>query len=207
MNAWLLRGRRPSRLLFCWPPGAASAAGCAGCHRHAGRQPRRGADPRHRRLDAAPAVPDAGRHAAAPGHRLARAGAASAHAGPVHLLLRRAALPVLRLARHGLDLAAILRDIPKRPFILVGTPALLLMLPLAATSFEPRHAGARRARWQALHRAVYAIALLGLLHFFWMRAARTTSPRWRSMPSSWACCSAGAVAPQAARLRTPDGMN
>ncbi len=72
----------------------------------------------------------------------------------------------------GLDPAAIVRDIIKRPFILVGSAALLLMLPLAATSFNRaiRALGARR--WQALHRAVYAIALLGLLHFFWMRAGK-----------------------------------
>jgi sulfoxide reductase heme-binding subunit YedZ len=72
----------------------------------------------------------------------------------------------------GLDLQAIVRDIPKRPFILVGTAALLLMLPLAATSFNGaiRWLGAKR--WQALHRAVYATALLAVLHFFWMRAGK-----------------------------------
>jgi methionine sulfoxide reductase heme-binding subunit len=72
----------------------------------------------------------------------------------------------------GLDLGAIVADIPKRPFILVGSAALLLMLPLAATSFNGavRALGARR--WQALHRAVYAVALLALLHFFWMRAGK-----------------------------------
>ena len=36
----------------------------------------------------------------------------------------------------GFDVDAILKDIPKRPFILVGTAALLLMVPLAATSFN-----------------------------------------------------------------------
>ena len=72
----------------------------------------------------------------------------------------------------GLDLEAILRDIPKRPFILVGTAALLLMVPLAATSFNRAIKALGAARWQALHRAVYAIVLLGLLHFFWMRSAK-----------------------------------
>ena len=72
----------------------------------------------------------------------------------------------------GFALDAIVRDIAKRPFILVGTAALLLMLPLAATSFNRaiRQLGARR--WQALHRAVYATALLAVLHFFWMRAGK-----------------------------------
>ncbi|MCW5632140.1 MAG: sulfoxide reductase heme-binding subunit YedZ [Rubrivivax sp.] len=72
----------------------------------------------------------------------------------------------------GLDIGAILRDIAKRPFILVGTLALLLMAPLAATSFNRAVKALGAARWQALHRAVYAIVLLGLLHFFWMRAGK-----------------------------------
>ena len=73
----------------------------------------------------------------------------------------------------GLVLDDILRDIPKRPFILVGTSALLLMLPLAATSFNRAIKALGPARWQALHRAVYAVVLLGLLHFFWMRSAKS----------------------------------
>ena len=72
----------------------------------------------------------------------------------------------------GLDLAAILKDIPKRPFILVGTAALLLMLPLAATSFNRAIKAMGAARWRQLHKAVYGIALLGVLHFFWMRSGK-----------------------------------
>lgn len=78
----------------------------------------------------------------------------------------------------GLDLAAILKDIPKRPFILVGTAALLLMVPLAATSFNRAIKAIGAARWQALHKSVYAVALLGLLHFFWMRAAKNNFAEW-----------------------------
>jgi sulfoxide reductase heme-binding subunit YedZ len=72
----------------------------------------------------------------------------------------------------GFDPGEIVRDIAKRPFILVGALSLLLLTPLAATSFN---AAARRlgaARWRALHRVVYVIALLALLHFFWMRAGK-----------------------------------
>jgi sulfoxide reductase heme-binding subunit YedZ len=72
----------------------------------------------------------------------------------------------------GLVLDDIVRDIAKRPFILVGTSALLLMLPLALTSFNRAIKTLGAARWQALHRAVYAVVLLGLLHFFWMRSAK-----------------------------------
>ena len=72
----------------------------------------------------------------------------------------------------GFDLADIAKDIGKRPFILVGFTAFLLLTPLAATSFNRaiRTLGAKR--WQALHRLVYAIAGLAVLHFFWMRAGK-----------------------------------
>jgi sulfoxide reductase heme-binding subunit YedZ len=72
----------------------------------------------------------------------------------------------------GLDLQAIVVDIVKRPFILVGTAALLGMLPLAATSFNRAIKALGARRWQLLHRSVYAVAGLGLLHFFWMRAGK-----------------------------------
>lgn len=72
----------------------------------------------------------------------------------------------------GFDPTAMLRDIPKRPFALVGALALLLMTPLAATSFNRAIRALGAARWQQLHRAVYAVAVLGLLHFFWVRSAK-----------------------------------
>ena len=79
---------------------------------------------------------------------------------------------------QGFDVDAIARDIAKRPFILVGTTTLLLMLPLAATSFNRAIKALGAARWQRLHRAVYAAALLALLHFFWMRAAKHNFAEW-----------------------------
>lgn len=72
----------------------------------------------------------------------------------------------------GFDVDAIVHDIGKRPFILVGTAALLTMLPLAATSFNAAIKAMGARRWQALHRAVYATAGLALLHFFWMRSGK-----------------------------------
>ncbi|EGJ09561.1 sulfite oxidase heme-binding subunit YedZ [Rubrivivax benzoatilyticus] len=72
----------------------------------------------------------------------------------------------------GLDVGAIVQDIAKRPFILVGTAALLTMLPLAATSFNAAIKALGGRRWQLLHRAVYATAGLALLHFFWMRSGK-----------------------------------
>lgn len=73
----------------------------------------------------------------------------------------------------GFVLGDILQDIPKRPFILVGFCALVLLTPLAATSFNRAIRWLGAARWQALHRLVYVVAVLGLLHFFWMRAAKS----------------------------------
>lgn len=72
----------------------------------------------------------------------------------------------------GLDVPDIAADIVKRPFILVGFTAMLLLSALAATSFNVviKAMGARR--WQMLHRSVYAIAVLAILHFFWMRAGK-----------------------------------
>lgn len=66
----------------------------------------------------------------------------------------------------------IVRDIAKRPFILVGFLALLMLTALAATSFNRaiRLLGARR--WQWLHRLVYVVAGLAVLHFFWMRSGK-----------------------------------
>lgn len=72
----------------------------------------------------------------------------------------------------GFELDTIVRDIPKRPFALVGFLAFVLMLPLALTSFNRAVRALGGKRWQALHRLVYAVALLGLLHFFWMKAAK-----------------------------------
>ena len=72
----------------------------------------------------------------------------------------------------GLDGAEIARDIAKRPFILVGMLAGLLLLTLAATSFNRAIRWLGAARWRTLHRAVYAVAGLAVLHFYWMRAGK-----------------------------------
>jgi sulfoxide reductase heme-binding subunit YedZ len=72
----------------------------------------------------------------------------------------------------GFDVADIVIDIVKRPFILVGSLALLLLTPLAATSFNAAIRALGAKRWQRLHRLVYAVAGLAILHFFWMRAGK-----------------------------------
>ncbi|AQG99763.1 sulfoxide reductase heme-binding subunit YedZ [Burkholderia sp. KK1] len=69
------------------------------------------------------------------------------------------------------DVAEMVKDIGKRPFITVGFAAFVLLIPLAITS--PK-AMVRRLgrRWQTLHRAIYLIATLAILHFWWMKAGK-----------------------------------
>ena len=69
-------------------------------------------------------------------------------------------------------LSDFLKDVAKRPFILIGSSVMQMMTPLALTSFNRAIKALSARRWPMLHRAVYAVMLLGLLHFFWMRAAK-----------------------------------
>jgi methionine sulfoxide reductase heme-binding subunit len=73
---------------------------------------------------------------------------------------------------QGFDFGEIAKDIAKRPFILVGFTCFVLLTPLAATSFNRAVKALGVKRWQALHKLVYAIAPLAILHFFWMRAGK-----------------------------------
>ena len=66
------------------------------------------------------------------------------------------------------DWEAILKDIAKRPYITVGFTAFMLLLPLAATSTNAMVRRLGAARWQTLHRLVYLIAVLGVVHFWWL---------------------------------------
>jgi sulfoxide reductase heme-binding subunit YedZ len=72
----------------------------------------------------------------------------------------------------GFDLADIAKDIAKRPFILVGFLAFVLLTPLAASSFNRAIKALGAKRWQLLHKLVYVVAGLAILHFFWMRAGK-----------------------------------
>ena len=71
------------------------------------------------------------------------------------------------VADHSLDLGDMLDDIVKRPYITLGFSAFVLLLPLALTSNQ---ASLRRLgrRWKTLHQLVYAVVVLGVLHFLWL---------------------------------------
>jgi sulfoxide reductase heme-binding subunit YedZ len=74
------------------------------------------------------------------------------------------------------DPAAIARDIVKRPFITVGFGALMLMLPLAITSTRGWVLRLGGPRWASLHRLVYAVLVLGVLHYWWLVKRDLTWP-------------------------------
>ncbi len=72
---------------------------------------------------------------------------------------------------HFFDLDEMWTDVKKRPFITVGFSAFVLLIPLAITSHKAMVRWLGR-RWQTLHRLVYLIAVLAILHFWWMRAGK-----------------------------------
>jgi sulfoxide reductase heme-binding subunit YedZ len=73
------------------------------------------------------------------------------------------------------DFSAIVKDILKRPYITVGFSALVLMIPLALTS-SARMIRRLGKRWQQLHRFIYLIAILGVVHFYWLVKADIRRP-------------------------------
>jgi len=72
---------------------------------------------------------------------------------------------------HFFDLEEMGKDILKRPFIAVGFTALVLLVPLAATSTDRMMRQLGRW-WGRLHRLIYAVALLAVLHFWWMKLGK-----------------------------------
>jgi len=74
------------------------------------------------------------------------------------------------------DWNGIAHDIVKRPFITAGFAAFVLMIPLAATSFNAAIRALGGRRWQALHRSIYAIGILGVIHYWWLVKRDITEP-------------------------------
>lgn len=75
---------------------------------------------------------------------------------------------------QGLDWGALLADLAKRPFIVVGFVALVLLLPLALTSTKRSVSRLGYAAWSRLHRVVYLVGILAVTHFF-MRVKKDIS--------------------------------
>ncbi|AOY00974.1 sulfite oxidase heme-binding subunit YedZ [Jeongeupia sp. USM3] len=76
---------------------------------------------------------------------------------------------------HFFDVAAMWRDIYKRPFITVGFTAFVLLIPLAVTSNDAMVRRLRR-NWGRLHKLVYPIAILAVVHFWWLVKRDITEP-------------------------------
>ena len=79
---------------------------------------------------------------------------------------------------HFFDWEQLGADIVKRPYITVGMTALTLLIPLAATSTARmvRRLGARN--WRRLHKLVYVIGILGVLHYLWLAKKGVNDPYW-----------------------------
>jgi sulfoxide reductase heme-binding subunit YedZ len=69
---------------------------------------------------------------------------------------------------HFFDWRTMADDVVKRPWITVGVTALLLLVPLAATSTTGMIRRLGGVAWRRLHRLVYAAAVLGILHYIWL---------------------------------------
>jgi methionine sulfoxide reductase heme-binding subunit len=74
-----------------------------------------------------------------------------------------------------LDFAHLGADIAKRPYITIGFTALVLLLPLAVTSTNAMMRRLGR-RWKKLHRLIYAVAVLGVIHYYWLVKADVREP-------------------------------
>ena len=77
---------------------------------------------------------------------------------------------------QAFDLAAMWKDVAKRPFITVGFLGFVLLIPLALTSTAGwiRRLGGKR--WQMLHRAIYVTAICGVIHYYWLVKSDVRKP-------------------------------
>ncbi len=80
------------------------------------------------------------------------------------------------LLDHSLDISAMLEDIIKKNYILVGFLALLMLTPLAITSTNKMIKRLGGSRWRKLHWLVYPAAILGVVHFWWLVKSDITEP-------------------------------
>jgi sulfoxide reductase heme-binding subunit YedZ len=77
---------------------------------------------------------------------------------------------------HFFDWPEMAKDVLKRPFVTVGFTALLLLVPLAVTSTAGMVRRLGAVAWRRLHRLVYLIAILGVLHYLWLAKVGVRGP-------------------------------
>jgi sulfoxide reductase heme-binding subunit YedZ len=73
---------------------------------------------------------------------------------------------------HWFDVAAMWKDVLKRPFITVGFIAFVLLIPLAVTSNNAMIRKLGGKVWQRIHRLIYVIAPLAIVHYWWLKSAK-----------------------------------
>jgi len=82
---------------------------------------------------------------------------------------------------QSFNVAGMLKDVAKRPFVTVGFAAFLLLIPMAITSTTSwiRRLGGKR--WQVLHRSIYICAILGVIHYYWLVKSDIRKPLFYGM--------------------------
>jgi sulfoxide reductase heme-binding subunit YedZ len=88
---------------------------------------------------------------------------------------------------HFFDVVAMWKDVLTRPFIAVGLAALVILIPLAVTSWSTMMRLLGGKRWQMLHRLIYLAAPLAVIHFLWAKAGKNLVVE----PIVFACIVAG----------------
>ncbi len=79
---------------------------------------------------------------------------------------------------HFFDWEQMIADVFKRPYVTVGMLALTLLVPLAATSTTGMVKRLGGRNWRRLHRLVYVIGVLGVLHYLWLAKKGVNDPYW-----------------------------
>jgi sulfoxide reductase heme-binding subunit YedZ len=77
---------------------------------------------------------------------------------------------------QSFSLSSMLKDVYKRPFIAVGFAAFVLLIPLAITSTKGWTIRLGGKRWRQLHRLVYVIGILGVIHYYWLVKSDVRKP-------------------------------
>lgn len=110
------------------------------------------------------------------------------------------------------DIAAILKDIGKRPFITAGFTAFVLMVPLAATSTARMIRRLGGVAWRRLHRLAYLVAAAGVVHYWWLVKADVRRPLAYAVivgallaARAWWALRTAQTRPGARGLQTPGG--
>ncbi len=77
---------------------------------------------------------------------------------------------------RGFSISSTLTEMVKRKYLIVGSTALLVMVPLAITSTNAMIKRLGGKRWRALHRLAYVAAIAGVIHYYMQVKADVRQP-------------------------------